>query len=133
MSGLHIDYLRETLAYYQSPDLMHRVEPYKIEEIMQECIRLNRLLDTPQTKDFLAAVEIEVAHQTNRWGRDHDAVKTWADWLVLFSYLQGKLAAALYRGDPEKAIHHVITLAAAASQCHKFMSPGVAGCRHDPA
>lgn len=124
MSGLHIDYLQETLAYYRSQD--RAVEPYKIEEIMEECIRLNELINTPQTKDFLAAVEIEAAHQTNRWGREHDAAKTWADWLALFSYLQGKMVAAVYAGDEEKALHHLITMAAAAGQCHRFMSGGAA-------
>jgi hypothetical protein len=38
-----------------------------------EIDRLHLLLNTPETEDFYAGIELEAAHQRERWGSDHDA------------------------------------------------------------
>jgi hypothetical protein len=72
-----------------------------------------RALATPEIADFMAAVEREALHQRDRWATSHDAGKTDADWFWLIGYLAGKAL-----NKPEKALHHIITTAAACLNWH---------------
>jgi hypothetical protein len=81
--------------------------------LKKEIERLNALINTPHTHDFLEAVKLEMPHQRERWGAKHDAGKTPADWFWLVGYLAGKALHALMTGKMEKAEHHIITTAAA--------------------
>lgn len=78
-----------------------------------EIDRLNALINTPHTHDFLEGVRLEMPHQRERWGSEHDAGKTPADWLWLVAHLTSKALMSLVNGNIEKAKHHVITSAAA--------------------
>jgi hypothetical protein len=78
-----------------------------------EIERLNGLINTPHTAEFLRAVKLEAVHQRERWGSEHDTGKTDADWFWLIGYLAGK---ALHK--PEKQVHHIITTAAALLNWH---------------
>ena len=87
------------------------------------------LLNAPEIVDFVRAVQLEAAHQRARWGSDHDAGKTDADWFWLLGYLGGK---ALRADDGiEKQLHRIITVAAAACNWHAAklgqtnMRPGI--------
>jgi hypothetical protein len=60
--------------------------------------RAYQAINTPEIHDFLAAVENEALHQRERWGSEHDAGKTDADWFWLIGYLAGK---ALHAGKGE--------------------------------
>lgn len=75
--------------------------------------RLNGLINTPHTHDFIDAVRLEMPHQRERWGAEHDSGKTPADWFWLIGFLAGKALMSLTGGNIEKAKHHVITTAAA--------------------
>lgn len=92
-----------------------------ISEQASHIARLEARLNTPETRDFASAVVLEAAHQLERWGSDHDAGKTDADWLWLIGYLAGK---ALHNPGttPEdaldKKLHRIITIAAAAANWH---------------
>jgi len=90
-------------------------------QLSAEILRLHNLINKPEIKDFVAGVEREMAHQIERWGEGHDKGKHWAEWLALFSYLEGKLTDAIYRGDHGKVLHHLITLAAAAGHAHRHL------------
>lgn len=79
---------------------------------------LTALLNTPELYDFAKAVTLEAAHQRERWGSDHDAGKTDPDWFWLLGYLAGKALHSLKTGDTDKALHHVITTAAACANWH---------------
>ncbi|WP_208455243.1 DUF3850 domain-containing protein [Burkholderia gladioli] len=83
-----------------------------------EVDRLNAIINTPQSGEFLRAVSIEAEHQRQRWSSDHDAGKTPADWFWLVGYLAGKGLHAHAAGNVEKAEHHVITTAAALANWH---------------
>ncbi|WP_369070802.1 hypothetical protein [Burkholderia gladioli] len=83
-----------------------------------EVDRLNAIINTPQSGDFLRAVSIEAEHQRQRWSSEHDAGKTPADWFWLVGYLAGKGLHAHAAGNAEKAEHHVITTAAALANWH---------------
>lgn len=95
-----------------------------------ECERLKALINTPEVFDFVKAVQLEAAHQRKRWGSDHDAGKSDADWFWLIGYLAGK---ALHNPgvDAEKQLHRIITIAAAAANWHAAkrgqtnMRPGI--------
>jgi hypothetical protein len=78
-----------------------------------EINRLDEMINTPHTAEFLEAVKLEAVHQRARWAADHDAGKTDADWFWLVGYLTGK---ALHK--PEKQLHHIITTAAALLNWH---------------
>jgi hypothetical protein len=90
-----------------------------------EIARLKALLNTPQTRDWCEAVKVEAAHQRERWGADHDAGKTPADWFWLVGYLAGKALAAAYGGDEGSfrlAMHHTISAGAALANWHAALS-----------
>lgn len=85
---------------------------------LAEVKRLNAIINTPHTDDFLKSVSIEAEHQRQRWD---DSGKTPADWFWLVGYLAGKALNALISGDQDKAEHHVITTAAALANWHRTM------------
>lgn len=89
------------------------LSPDDAEELRAEVARLNALINTPHTHDFIEAVKLEMPHQRERWGVEHDAGKAPMDWFWLVGYLAGKALHQAHGGDPEKAKHHIITTAAA--------------------
>ncbi|WP_216675108.1 hypothetical protein [Paraburkholderia elongata] len=86
-----------------------------------EVDRLSAIINSPQSNDFLRAVSTEAEHQRQRWGSEHDAGKTPADWFWLLGYLGGKALHAYAAGNADKAEHHVITTAAACANWHRNM------------
>jgi len=80
------------------------------------------ILNTPELRDFMAAVPIEVLHQRKRWGKAHDAGKEPQDWFWLIGYLAGKALRSDLDGDTDKALHHTITIAAACRNWHAAIS-----------
>jgi hypothetical protein len=89
--------------------------------------------DVPEVDDFMRGVPLEAAHQRERWGVDHDAGKTPADWFWLIGYVAGKALHAAISGNSEKFKHHVITTAAVCANWHLYatgadtrMRPGIA-------
>lgn len=112
---------------YLGPDGSATVTPHSLADIEQhnadlqqqienqdrELRRLQSLINTPHTHDFIDAVRLEMPHQRERWGAEHDSGKTPADWFWLVGFLAGKALHALVSGNVEKAKHHVITTAAA--------------------
>lgn len=112
----------------------------KLEEYKAELERLKSLVNTPLTDDFLRAVQLEAAHQIERWGVKHDAGKNPEDWYWLLGYLSGKVLRALSAGDENKALHHVISSGAvllnwfrALTGETKDMRPGIAPPAGEPA
>lgn len=93
-------------------------------DLQAEIDRLNAIINTPQSDDFLRAVSTEAEHQRQRWGSDHDAGKQPADWFWLVGYLAGKALHAHAAGNVEKAEHHIITTAAALANWHLSMLGG---------
>jgi hypothetical protein len=77
-----------------------------------ERLRLQALIDTPHTTDFLSAVPLEAAHQIKRWGVEQDDGKQPTDWLWLVGYLIGKATNSAISGNTEKAKHHCVSTAA---------------------
>lgn len=92
-----------------------------------EIKRLRGLIDNPHTDDFLQAVQLEAAHQRERWGVVDDAGKSDPEWFWLIGHL---LTKALTK--PEKVLHHIITAAACCLNWHAHktgastaMRPGI--------
>lgn len=97
----------------------------------REAIR-QELLNTPEVRDFATGVVMEALHQRERWGSEHDAGKTPADWFWLVGYLAGKALHAQIAGNTNKALHHTISTAAALANwhaaitgTHTAMRPGI--------
>jgi ClpX C4-type zinc finger protein len=105
----------------------------------EKALKAEALLNTPEIFDFAKAVQLEAAHQRERWGSNHDAGKTEADWLWLLGYLASK---ALHNPGPydppghraqqrDKKLHRIVTIAAAAANWHaqilgaSDMRPGI--------
>lgn len=97
----------------------------------------DHLLNTPELADFARGAVLEAQHQRRRWRPGHDGGKTPADWHWLLAHLAGKalhhaneaeyLARLPYEGQDaqkllnrhrEKALHHTVTVAAAAANWH---------------
>lgn len=102
-------------------DLFVEDEDTTITDLQTEIARLNAIINTPQSNDFLRAVSIEAEHQRQRWSSDHDAGKTPADWFWLVGYLGGKALHSHSDNNIEKAEHHIITTAAALANWHLNM------------
>jgi hypothetical protein len=81
-------------------------------------LRVQAMVNTPETADFAAGVLLESAHQRMRWGTDGAAGKSPEDWFWLLGYLSGKVLRALAAGDRDKALHHCISSAAALCNWH---------------
>jgi hypothetical protein len=81
--------------------------------LLLEVDRLRALINTPHTHDFIEAVRLEMPHQRERWGTEHDAGKDDTDWAFLVGFLLGKAAQARKSNNIEKAKHHAITAGAA--------------------
>lgn len=82
-------------------------------QLRDRVAELERLINTPVVDDWLEGVRVEAAHQQERWGEDHDAGKSPADWFWLIGYLAGKALFAAIAGDQDKARHHTISTGAA--------------------
>jgi hypothetical protein len=105
--------------------------------LVKERDDLRRKLNTPEVHNFVRAVILETLHQRERWGSEHDAGKTDADWFWLIGYLAGK---ALHNPPSDNGLtpddlrlHRIITIAAAAANwhaartgAHTDMRPGIA-------
>lgn len=85
----------------------------EVAQLQAEVERLSALLDTPHTADWFEGVKLEAGHQIKRWGTEHDAGKTPADWFWLIGYLSQKAMTAQMAGDDGKARHHTISTGAA--------------------
>ena len=123
----------DNLALFEMQDHAVLYSAATVAELRAEVERLNAIVNTPQANDFLRAVSTEAEHQRQRWGSDHDAGKTPADWFWLVGYLAGKALHAHGAGDTTKAEHHIITTAAALANWHLSMfgktdmRPGIDG------
>lgn len=90
--------------------------------LAEEVERMRELVNTPEVIDFTRGVELEAAHQRERWGSAHDAGKTAFDWFWLIGYLAQKAAQASVANDTYKAKHHTISTAAALANWHLSLS-----------
>jgi hypothetical protein len=102
----------------------------------EQLAQLRAQINTPHTREFLVAVQMEAIHQRERWTAEHDHGKSDADWFWLIGYLAGKAlhaAAAEQRelqdndfaaahGHFEKRLHHVVTTAAACLNWHAMLA-----------
>lgn len=119
--------------------LVAPVEPLADSE-REELERLRALVNTPEIEDFGRAVVLEAAHQRERWGDDHDAQKTDADWFWTIGYLAGKALHGPLSKDMtdmamkdindesdahsyvvDKQLHRIITIAACAANWHRIV------------
>jgi hypothetical protein len=98
-----------------------------VRELLNENERLNGLINTPETDDFLRGVQLEAAHQVQRWGYAHDRSKSAENWFWLVGYLAGKALRAAISADQEKAKHHTISSAAALKNWHSAISNDTSG------
>lgn len=112
-SNQRVEEIRATIAEMRRHELRGLVPQDEALFLLSEIDRLNGLINTPHTAEFLEAVKLEAVHQRGRWGAEHDSGKTDAAWFWLVGYLAGK---ALHK--PEKRVHHIITTAAALLNWH---------------
>jgi hypothetical protein len=103
----------------------------ELAKITAELDKLRAEINTPELYEFGSGVVHEAQHQRARWGSDHDAGKTPADWFWLVGYLAGKCLASHIAGHTDKALHQAIATAAALGNWHAAilgktnMRPGI--------
>lgn len=89
----------------------------------------------PRTDEFFSAVQLEAAHQVDRWSRAGGG-KLDSDWFWLVGYLAGKVlrySGAKDRDSQEKRMHHIVSTAAvllnwwrSVTGVSREMRPGIA-------
>lgn len=89
--------------------------PGSSKSIIVEALNVRNDVNTPEIKDFVKAIKAEAIHQRLGWPAEHDAGKTDADWYWLVGHLAGK---SIHACDIDKALHHIITTAAACLNWH---------------
>ena len=89
------------------------VSPLMLALAQEEIARLNAIINEPHNDDFIKGMSIEAEHQSQRWGTSHDIGKEPTDWCFLIGALCTKAVMAQRYGDMPKALHHLITSAAA--------------------
>lgn len=102
-------------------------EHERLLEAERERDRLDALVNSPQTANFLTALVAEKAHQILRWGSAHDRQKSAEHWFWLVGYLAGKALRAAITGDKVKALHHTISSAAALANWHEAITADTTG------
>ncbi|MDR6381779.1 hypothetical protein [Paraburkholderia caribensis] len=96
-----------------------------------EIARLNAIINTPHSDDFLQGVSIEAEYQRQLHGVDaEDCRYDWPQWFWVVGYLVGKAFAACKARDAEKAKHHLVTSAALLANWHNVMSGKPAASVH---
>lgn len=80
---------------------------------------LEALINQPEVSSFLQGVQLEAAHQEERWGAEDREGKEPQDWFWLVGYLSGKALRAAIDGDTDKHLHHCISTAAVLANWHK--------------
>lgn len=100
-----------------------------VAELAAAYAKRGELINRPEVDDFAKGVQLEAAHQVERYGVEHDAGKAPLDWFWLLGYLAQKAATAAVAGDVEKAKHHTISTAAALANWHALLSGRDTGMR----
>lgn len=96
-------------------------EQFDAHVALARALERHRLVNTPETREFLQGVSLEAQHQRERWGSEHDAGKTPFDWVFLVGHLATRAAMNYMADNQEKALHHAITTAAACANWHAAM------------
>jgi hypothetical protein len=149
MESSDIDYIvkrvRKDIGQFRAKELQDYLDSQnkKISELegevlrwREEAYRLQTLINNPQTEEFLKAVELEAAHQQERW-KDTDNKKDDNEWFWVIGYLAGKALSSSKRIEEElrrddapdneeaaaphrkKFLHHLITTCAALLNWHR--------------
>lgn len=100
-----------------------------VAELAAAYAKRGELINRPEVDDFARGVQLEAAHQVERYGVKHDAGKTPLDWFWLIGYLAQKATMAAMAGDVEKAKHHTISTSAALANWHSLLSGRDTGMR----
>jgi hypothetical protein len=98
-----------------------------IRQALEEGARLDALVNNPEMLDFMKGVQLEAAHQVEKWGEAHDRDKSAENWFWLVGYLAGKCLRAVICGDRTKALHHTISTAAACANWHRAIKADATG------
>lgn len=99
-----------------------------IRDALERGAIVEAMINSPETASFLLGVQLETAHQIEKWGEAHDRGKSAENWFWLVGYLAGKCLRAAITGDKTKALHHTISAAAACANWHKAISRDETGC-----
>lgn len=91
----------------------------EIEQILKWVMRLDDLINSPELQDFIKGLKLESAHQTEKWGSEHEETKFPHDYALVLDKLKGKQALAIWDLDVEKYKHHLITMAAVCYNMHR--------------
>lgn len=122
-AGVPLSEVENEVAFGESIMLVvHELKRLRSTAAEARVAELERLINNPETDDWLSGARLEAAHQVERWGSAHDAGKTAWDWFWLIGYLAQKAAAAQVAGDGHKAKHHTISTAAALLNWHRALT-----------
>lgn len=85
----------------------------------QEELRLRALINHPEIDNFLKGVQLEAAHQTERWGLENEEQKAPHHFVMVVMKIAGKMCVDVWDRDFDKFKHHCIALAAEMFNIHR--------------
>lgn len=113
-----LSYMKENyhwdISKTPDPDLCEALVSYAIHAIKELYI------NTPQNIDFSESVKSEMAHHLERWG--DESFKSLHHFNMVLTYINGKLAKAIWEKDIAKTEHHLITISAIAGTMYKYLN-----------
>lgn len=141
-NGIYEVFVDKSTAIHQSA--IHRCAPTPLYATPQpaqtkrpaleaEIARLNAIIHTPESDDFLKGVSIEAEYQRTLHGVDDtDARFDWHQWFWVAGYLLGKALGCCKTGadNGEKAKHHLVTTAALLMNWHNVLTGKPAASVH---
>lgn len=92
-----------------------RVVPSEHPEKATRSEAAERLIQHPETGDFLRGAMVEAAYQRETWPQQ-DRLKSNADWFWTLGYITGK---AVKETDDEHVLHHIEAAAALLANWHR--------------
>lgn len=88
-------------------------------ELRARIAELEALINSPELDDFIGGLQLESAHQTERWGKESEENSPPHHYVLVANKLLGKLSVSIFDRDTDKFKHHCITLAAAMYNAHR--------------
>lgn len=77
------------------------------------------LVNNPEIEDFVKGVQLEAAHQLERWGIENEEANPPHHFVLVMAKLLGKLSTDIFDRDHEKFKHHCIAIAAEMHNIHR--------------
>lgn len=117
-------FIRQNRAFIAGATSEAKHSEGRIKELEGERKRLYELINNPEIQDFIKGMTLEAAHQTERWGLEHENSQPPHHFVLVVTKIAGKMCGDVWDYDVEKFKHHCIALAAVMANVHAKIDKG---------